>query len=723
MGAQHLYEFGPFRLDPAERRLLRDGEPVALTPKCFDLLVVLVENGGHLLEKDELLKRLWPGQFVEEANLSFNVSSLRKALGEGQNGQRFIETVPKKGFRFVEPVVKKQRCDEESPVSSDVDALPTLTVIRNSSEQRLVDRIKRPWNRVVLMIGLVLILMIALLGVYELISRSPSKSRATLRIVPFTSFPGQKNMPAFSPDGKQIAFAWNGEKGDNFDIYVKLIGEGAPLRLTINPAPDQNPSWSPDGRFIAFVRVLKDENVLMTIPALGGPERKVTSFKGRPYAMWSPDGKHFVIGSSDSSDDLSIISLVSIETGEIQKLSRSPSQFNGDSGGRFSPDGKWIAFSRSLNWAVEDIYLVSVSGGEPRRLTNDNVEISGLDWTADGREIVFSSKRGGPFCLWRVSTAGGAPEPLPGVGENATVPRISRQGNYLAYVPDNWDSKIWRAPGRNPSGKDSSPTLLIASTRRDVHGEYSPDGKRIAFGSDRSGSFEIWMCDSEGTNPIQLTHFGSGDNGTPRWSPDGQQIAFDARVTGSSDIYVVSVDGGSPRRLTTEPSADITPAWSKDGRWVFFGSDRDGDWQIWKVPAVGGRAVQVTKNGGINPLAATDGFLYYSRNGGVIGAKNEPGVWKVPFDGGEETRVFDRGCGCQLLVTEQGVYFVNGDVKPGSEISFYNFANNQTTKLFSVSTKKPTYLWGLSASPDGKWILYTEYEQLDNDIMLVENFQ
>src|SRR5687768_12629556 len=94
-----LYEFGPFRLDPAERRLLRDDEPVALTPKCFDLLVMLVENSGHLLKKEELLESLWPDQFVEEANLSFNISTLRKALGEGQNGQHFIETVPKKGFR------------------------------------------------------------------------------------------------------------------------------------------------------------------------------------------------------------------------------------------------------------------------------------------------------------------------------------------------------------------------------------------------------------------------------------------------------------------------------------------------------------------------------------------------------------------------------------------------------------------------------------------------
>src|SRR5262249_30130927 len=154
------------------------------------------------------------------------------------------------------------------------------------------------------------------------------------------------------------------------------------------------------------------------------------------------------------------------------------------------------------------------------------------------------------------------------------------------------------------------------------------------------------------------------------WSPDGQQIAFDARVTGSSDIYVVSADGGSPRQLTTEPSADITPAWSKDGRWIFFASDRDGDWQIWGVPAAGGKAVQVTRNGGRTPLAAMGGFLYYARNGGIFNdAKNEPGVWKVSLEGGEETRVFDRGVAGQLLVTREGIYFVN-DATEAQEISF-----------------------------------------------------
>ncbi len=594
---------------------------------------------------------------------------------------------------------------------------------RRSSAEYLVTQIKgHKFGSAFVFALIAIVIAVVGFGIYRLIGSS--KSHATvLKVVPFTSFAGHKFQPAFSPDGKQIAFAWNGEKGDNVDIYIKLLSEGTPLRLTTNPANDRSPTWSPDGRFIAFIRTSPEGNDLMTIPALGGAERKLTTYKGVPDVTWSPDGKHLAIASYDSPDQITNIFLVSAETGEKQKLLTSPNQFNGDSKPEFSPDGQWLAFIRSSNVAVEDIYLVSVSGGEPRRVTSDNQRIDGLDWTADGREIVFSSTRGGPYGLWRVSISGGAPEALPGVGENAYGPVVSRHGNYLAYVYRKQDVNIWRAGGPNSTVKNSPPTRLIASTREDLSPAYSPDGKRIAFASDRSGSLEIWICDSEGSNPVQVTNFGSGHNGTPRWSPDGQRIAFDARVTGSSDIYVVTADGGPPRQLTTESSTDVMPVWSKDGRWVFFGSDRGGEWQIWRVPAEGGQAMQVTKGGGYGTVGAKDGFIYYTRNSGNVAAKksSEPGVWVVPVDGGEEVRVFDKGRALFLFVTEDGVYRYDAGTTPGPTIEFYSFANKQTTKLVTIEKSKGHGL--ITASLDGKWILYCQIDQVDNDIMLVENFQ
>src|SRR6516225_7279261 len=156
------------------------------------------------------------------------------------------------------------------------------------------------------------------------------------------------------------------------------------------------------------------------------------------------------------------------------------------------------------------------------------------------------------------------------------------------------------------SGQSPPPTKLIASTEFDGSQQFSPDGKRIVFASSRSGSVEIWVCDSDGSNPWQLTFVGGRGAGTPRWSPDSRQVAFDAGPEGNGDIFVVSVEGGRPRRLTTDASNDVVPSWSRDGKWVYFASDRTGAWQTWKMPAEGGQAVQVTKHGGFTAFESMD---------------------------------------------------------------------------------------------------------------------
>src|SRR3989449_4751996 len=258
-------------------------------------------------------------------------------------------------------------------------------------------------------------------------------------VVPFTSSPGQKFDPVFSPDGNEIAYTWKGENDGNADIYVKLIGAGGPLRLTSNPAEEYCPAWSPDGRYIAFLRngPSGDRAAYYLIPALGGAERKI----GEAYGQrgpgrcidWSLDGKALIVADRIAPEDSrSGILLLSVEDGQRKALVSQPAPYVGNP--ILSPDGNMVAYVQGAGFLAGDIYVVPVSGGQPRRLTSDGRFLGGLAWTADGKEIVFSSNRGGLWRLWRTSFSCGPPEPVNGVGEGAGGPTISPRGDRLAYV-------------------------------------------------------------------------------------------------------------------------------------------------------------------------------------------------------------------------------------------------------------------------------------------------
>ena len=742
----HSYEFGPFRLDLSERVVLHDGEILPLTTKAFETLRVLVENRGHIVEREELMEKVWPGTFVEEGNLSVTISMLRKALGDSSNEPRYIATVMGRGYRFIGGVREVQddtsdliletrtrshviiESEEEDgelysqetlPVRRDAQARDVYPIANTKDYQRKPQRLPSFGQLAALVLAIAVVVAAGFIA-RRLISRT---AVSAARIVPLTSLPGSESQAAFSPDGKQVAFVWNGENEDNFDIYVKLLNTEIPLRLTTDPARDTNPVWSPDGRHIAFRRGI-DRSSIYLIPSLGGPERKLAEVNAINYGSsldWSPDGKFLAAVDRCGSREPCSLWLISTETGEKQKLTFPPAEraeYNGDTNPAFSPDGKTLAFIRIGSLGVSDVYRAPVSGGEARRLTFDNMTAIGLAWTADGGEIIFRSNRGGYPTLWRIPAVGGTPELLSTVGEEAVDPAISHQGQSLVYTRRMMDSNIWRIEMRSPTTRGNSTARLISSTRNDEAPQFSPDGKRIVFVSDRAGSLEIWVCDGEGLNPIQLTFFGGAHTGTPRWSPDSRSIAFDSRPEGQTDIYVISAEGGKPRRVTMETSEDVAPGWSRDGRWIYFGSKRSGDWQIWKVPAEGGEAVQVTKKGGFAALESPDGkFIYYAKNRDVPGP-----LLRMPVDGGEESPVpeFSKAVFWgQWAVGEQGICFVNTESR--SAIEFFSFTTGQVTEVAALEKK---VLGGpsLSVSSDGRWILFVQIDRNDSDLMLLENF-
>jgi Tol biopolymer transport system component len=349
-------------------------------------------------------------------------------------------------------------------------------------------------------------------------------------------------------------------------------------------------------------------------------------------------------------------------------------------------------------------------------LTFDEKDLDGLVWTPNGREIIFSSGREGRIRLWRVSSKGGSPQSLAASGRVLSEPDISPDGRLLAYT--EFTSSGWNiarvAISESPDQKASA-SRLLSSTAGEGFPQFSPDGKRIVFASGRSGSFQIWVCDSDGKSPIQLTNL-EAVGGSPHWSPDGKNIVFDARPEGHADLFIISADGGAPRRITTEPTDEIVPTWSHDGRWIYFGSDRSGEMQIWKMPSSGGKAVQVTKDGGFRAFESLAGrWVYYSSQGASP-------IWKIPVEGGEKSVVLDSVLHWQAWSLEAGgICYVKPTEGGSAEVVLLNLTTMESRKIATADDYRRIRM--LSISPDGRWLIYMKGNPLEAEIVLVENFR
>jgi Tol biopolymer transport system component/DNA-binding winged helix-turn-helix (wHTH) protein len=762
VSAIRAWRFGVFEVDAQSGELRRSGTLIKLREQPARILLLLLEHAGEMVTREQLRERLWPSDTFVDFDHSLNsaVMKLREALGDSADKPLYIETIPRKGYRFIAPVldrppIKSLPAPDASAdpstnhPSSNVAISPSAENLRlaaveagsvePSGEQAahhpLRPRVRLPLRlRVLALSALLLLPLLIIAGWIARRAAShppPDTQQATypnLRIVPVTNVRGYVGGAVFSPDGGQIAFTWTGPEGRRSDLYVQIIGGETPLRLTHLPSGFLDvPQWSPDGREIAFTWCGGTSEGVYLVPALGGAERKLTgidcrySYAGSP--IWTPDGQHMLLLDQCTPAGPHGIVLFSFATGEKRCLTAPDSANADDFSPALSPDGTTVAFARVTSVGVGEIYTVSVSGGAPRRLTSESHGVAPLMWTPDGRYIVFESDRGVLARIWRVPAVGGAIEPemrYPRVGS------FSRDGRRFVYTDDlgGEPPSTWRADLSAPGGRVLKNRDLNTSPYRAYAAQPSPDGAQIAFVSGRAGADEIWSSSAEGDHPLQLTSLGRL-SGTPRWSPDGKWIAFDSRPNLHSQIYLIDAEGRNLHMITAGEHDNVVPSWSRDGKWIYFSSMRTGSYQIWKHSLENGSEMQLTQQGGFFPFASYDGrTIYYSKF-------HQAGIWSMPVNGGpvngyQESLVIagkpQIGYHGAWAVTEAGLYLLDADAEPRSTIQFYSFARRSISSVLPLQESPYPWESSLSASRDGRTLFYTQWNP-QSVIKVMENFR
>jgi Tol biopolymer transport system component/DNA-binding winged helix-turn-helix (wHTH) protein len=733
----HRVRFGPYVADLDTHELWKNGVRVKLGGQPFEILALLLRKPGQMVTREELQNELWAADTFVDFNHGLNaaVNKLRETLADSAEQPKYIETLPRRGYRFIgkigeetngrfaaEPIAIPQA--PLTPPSLGLATAPSQSSQRSAESRLPVRWFQRSLVRVAIIAGaLATVLYWFVLPKWrdmregvgkDGMEEAEGKLRAESSRIS-TLVPDPASDPAISPDGKLVAFRRNSYSPGGAGIFVTSSEGKGVMQLTQHPG-DCCPAWSPDGRNLAFTRIAADEYGIYVVSAKGGTPKKISHEdprKKRGELAWTPDGKSIAF-SGDSPRGGSQIFLLSVEDSSVHAITEPQGQ-DRDWGPAFSPDGSQMAFVRGNGAGFpEEVYVMALNSGAPRQLTNERAAIMGPPtWSPDGASVIFSSTRGGDPSLWTIPANGGAATRMEGTGNATWHPAVAKESGQMTAQKISRSSGVYCLAVDGEPGKNT-PTVVTATNGRNEGPQLSPDGRRLVFMSDRSGYVDIWVSNRDGSSAVQLTNLHG--SGTPRWSPDGLWIAFDSTSGGPASVWVVSSMGGVPRALVKDRFQNAVPGWSHDGKWVYFSSDRSGQDQVWKVPAEGGTPLRVTHDGGFGALESVEGAtLYFAKT-----RYDNPELWQMPVGGGRETLVSGTvhpRSWAAWSPTKRGIFFssVEGS-NGGTSIDFYDF---QTRLVRQISLLDRSPFW-LSASADGKEVFFNQAERDESSIVLVK---
>ncbi|MDX2180950.1 MAG: winged helix-turn-helix domain-containing protein [Bryobacteraceae bacterium] len=704
------YRFGVFEVDLETQELRKRGIRIKLGGQAFQILTLLLDHAGHPVTREQLRHAIWPDEAWGDHDQRLNkaMNKIREALADSADTPRFLETLPRVGYRFLVPV----EVLPGSPAAPESHSPPPLAV------EPLVPVTPAPrrFPRLALPLALAAVGALAL----ALYLRQPPPPPAAMVPVPLTTFPGIEDRPSFSPDGTQCVFAWSGEKGGNFDLYVVTLGIGGARRLIGGPEGETNPAWAPDGKWIAFRR---GNGVWLVRPDGSGAARLAEArILGDAGGLaWSPDSTA-VLAADAGAAFTHRLAAIRVGTGERTLFPAPPGGLSGDRGPAFSPDGRRVAFIRATAQQWRDIFVAGAnpSGrleGEIRRVTSMQSRIDSVAWTEDGRDLIFSAATpaGGISYLYRVSADGGKIRDLAGVRLEGSNPAISYRSKTLVFSRTTLEPTTIHKV--DLTGRAARVEPLLSSTSRDYSPDISPDGELVVMSSGRSGTPQLWTFRKDGTSPRQITFLGNAGASVPRWSPDGNSVAFESRPDGVSRIFVTGAEGGPVRRLTDRDQMETRANFSRDGRFVYFAARaNDGEpLNLYRVAAGGGKPERLTKDGGVFAIESLDRKdLVYAHPDGEIR--------RMPVGGGAPALLAKGALGrSAFAVGRRGIYYVTAAAEDGSSaLLLLSPGSQEPRKLARIP--HPIHN-AIALSPDESYLLYTEMRPPESDLLSFTPFR
>ena len=581
----------------------------SLEPRVMQVLVALHQARGEPVSRDDLSELCWEGRIVGEDALNRCVGRLRKTLAAEPRAA--IDTIPKVGYRL--RVTPAERAAPFAPLDAPHDPPPAAAPAR-----------RVPRTAMLAAAGVAsLALLVAGVASWNHLRPPTAWSAESLR--PLTTDPGVETHPALSPDGRFLVYSAGPGFYGQQDIFLRSVNEGAPLRLTGDPADEVAPAWSPSGDRIAFVRLSGGEPCrIVVLPVPRGPERTVgrCSVAGSTPLAWL-DERTLLLADRSSLREVNRIRALDVETGAVSDVTRPSPESLGDSGPLPSPDGRGVVFRRSYSEGVHGLYLADARTGAERPLIREGWKALTYAWAPDGRTLFYNTNRGGDFGLWSLDTRRASEPKRVSVGLRPTMNfgRMSADGaGRLAVETYNHRWNLFTFGGAG------EPTPLTASTGRDWDPDVAQHGG-LVFVSDQSGSPEVWVR-PEGGEPGRLTRLGASFVQTPRWSPDGRRVVFILDRDRQTDLWLMNADGSGLSRVTPDGAAKADPVWDADGRALVYAEQRGPAWRLMRVSASGGAPV---------PLPGGDGFraLRPGPDGALYGLKaNDRRLWRLPSTGG-----------------------------------------------------------------------------------------